>query len=55
MAQKPQRRSQPSATLTYAHGALGGGTGQVQEVEGREGLVGDELVGVGALESAGPG
>ena len=26
-------------------------TGQVQEVEGREGLVGDALVGVGALES----
>ena len=35
MAQKPQRRSHPSATLTYAHGASDGGTGQVQEVERR--------------------
>ncbi len=27
MAQKPQVRSQPSATFTYAHGAVAGGRG----------------------------
>ena len=29
MAQKPQARSQPSATFTYAHGAVGAGRGRL--------------------------
>ena len=33
MAQNPQRRSQPSATLTYAQGAVAGGRRQLQQVE----------------------
>ena len=37
MAQKPQFRSHPSATLMYDHGAALVGRGEVEEVEGGEG------------------
>ena len=45
IAQKPHRRSQPSATLTYAHGAVAAGRGSAEQVERRRDRAEPELDG----------